>query len=583
CQCNSTLKKFNDFFKLLHNLKIIELVITEPMIELIFEKIDNHLELQCKSSYDKSYIKDIYKWIEKLIISWPDEILFKSLEKNESSIRFLSNYAKKFKYYAANIYGKMRIDQLFDIIIEYPDSLPVLMDLIECLKLVPELKMILVYSLKQALKLRLLHPGVNTGDILTAYISTMRALRILDQSGVLLEMVGEPVKQYLKGRDDTVRCIVTSLTEDSNNDLSEELNKGYLLADSDSEDELSCLFNWETWNPDPVEAEPLRPSQASRSFDIISMLVNIYGSKELFIEEYRSLLADRILTQLSYDTVKEIKHLELLKLRFGESQLHQCEIMLKDVSDSRRISNIIQSRKQSVDASDVIPINGMILSAQFWPPRLKDEKVKLPDCLINSMQHYKKSFELLKGNRTLIWKPHLGLVNMEIELKGKILTFNVSPIHAAIIWHFQSKPVYTVDELSSIMQMPTQALQRKIAFWQSQGLLKEDGVDTFRVVDELKSTSQDTMIVDEDTVESVLVSSKDQKEEELQIIWSYIVGMLTNLESLSLERIHAMLKMFAMQGPGSQCSLSDLKAILELKLKELKLVYSNGVYRLPPS
>ena len=67
-------------------------------------------------------------------------------------------------------------------------------------------------------------------------------------------------------------------------------------------------------------------SVSRRTSDIISMLVNIYGSKELFVNEYRTLLADRILTHFNYDTVKEIRYLELLKLRFGEAQLHQCEV-----------------------------------------------------------------------------------------------------------------------------------------------------------------------------------------------------------------------------------------------------------------
>ena len=67
-------------------------------------------------------------------------------------------------------------------------------------------------------------------------------------------------------------------------------------------------------------------SSSRRTSDIISMLVNIYGSKELFVNEYRTLLADRILTYFHYDTDHEIRYLELLKLRFGESQLHQCEV-----------------------------------------------------------------------------------------------------------------------------------------------------------------------------------------------------------------------------------------------------------------
>ena len=68
-----------------------------------------------------------------------------------------------------------------------------------------------------------------------------------------------------------------------------------------------------------------------------------------------------------------------------------------------------------------------------------------------------------------------------------------------------------------------------------------------------------------------------------QVLWSYIVGMLTNLESLPIDRIHSMLKMFAMQGPSSDVSIGELKLFMDRKVKEQKLTYSGGVYRLPKS
>lgn len=92
-----------------------------------------------------------------------------------------------------------------------------------------------------------------------------------------------------------------------------------------------------------------------RSSDIISLLVSIYGSKDIFINEYRDVLADRLLHQHNYNTARsafsspqkvegqgrpftgdpllcvfrEIRNVELLKLRFGESHMHYCEVMLK--------------------------------------------------------------------------------------------------------------------------------------------------------------------------------------------------------------------------------------------------------------
>lgn len=56
-------------------------------------------------------------------------------------------------------------------------------------------------------------------------------------------------------------------------------------------------------------------NKSRRTSDIISMLVNIYGSKDMFVKEYRSLLADRILNQFNYEIHREVRYLELLKLR----------------------------------------------------------------------------------------------------------------------------------------------------------------------------------------------------------------------------------------------------------------------------
>lgn len=66
-----------------------------------------------------------------------------------------------------------------------------------------------------------------------------------------------------------------------------------------------------------------------------------------------------------------------------------------------------------------------------------------------------------------------------------------------------------------------------------------------------------------------------------QTFWSYIVGMLMNLDTLPLERIHQMLKMFAFQGPTLECSLQELKSFLDRKVREHLLIYSNGYYKLP--
>lgn len=85
-------------------------------------------------------------------------------------------------------------------------------------------------------------------------------------------------------------------------------------------------------------------SAKRRQSDIISTLVNIYGSQEDFISVYKSMLEERLLEshKMSYDT--EFKNLELMKLRFGDKLLLNCEVMLRDIKDSERINRAVQKQ-----------------------------------------------------------------------------------------------------------------------------------------------------------------------------------------------------------------------------------------------
>lgn len=290
-----------------------------------------------------------------------------------------------------------------------------------------------------------MHPGVNTMDILTGYVAAIKAIRYLDSSGVILETVTAPIKEYLRKRSDTVRCVVTSLTEEGPTDLSEELAKGDAIKDATGGNVNDELSNWENWQPDPFgldNSAKTRPVKTSRCADIISMVVDIYGSKELFMSEYRNLLADRLLSQLEFNPEKEIRNLELLKLRFGESLLHNCEVMLRDITESKRINSHIHSDPKYVDSKQ-FDIMSFIISAQFWPSFNK-ESVELPEEIANEFQKYTKSYEEYKGNRTLNWRTVTGKVNITIELGERVLDMTVAPTQAVIIYHFQNKCKWTI-------------------------------------------------------------------------------------------------------------------------------------------
>lgn len=225
-------------------------------------------------------------------------------------------------------------------------------------------------------------------------------------------------------------------------------------------------------------------------------------------------------------------------------------------------------------------INALIVSSQFWPT-FKKETMELPEQINEIFEKYKKAYEDYKGNRTLIWTPLNGKVTIEIEIKDKKIEMVVTPAQATIILHFQEQKEWELEKLSQKMNVPPSLLKRRIGFWQLQGLIKETRENLFVLCDD-DQTAEESMEVQANVVideeETAMASATDQREEELSVFWSYIVGMLTNLDSLSLERIHQMLRMFA---TGFEFSQDELKGFLQRKVREHKLIYAFNVYQLP--
>jgi len=75
--------------------------------------------------------------------------------------------------------------------------------------------------------------------------------------------------------------------------------------------------------------------------DLLTILVNLYGSKEQFVNEYQSMLALKMIGVQNFNIEQEIKILEVLKLRYGEQNFQSCNIIVKDVKDSKRTDNLI--------------------------------------------------------------------------------------------------------------------------------------------------------------------------------------------------------------------------------------------------
>lgn len=169
----------------------------------------------------------------------------------------------------------------------------------------------------------------------------------------------------------------------------------------------------------------------------------------------------------------------------------------------------------------------------------------------------------------MVWKPHLGSANIDIEIGDKKINLNVPPMQAAIIYQFQIKEEWSADQLSQEIKVPASTIRRffayiisysfslfvyliclhcrRITYWISQGIIRETNQDTFKLVEEgpMRRMSGASGSIEaghdlDDESESVTRTSRDQRAEELQVFWTFIVNMLINL-GMFMSAIHSLI------------------------------------------
>ncbi|KAL4979022.1 hypothetical protein BDW66DRAFT_116561 [Aspergillus desertorum] len=519
--------------------------------------------------------------------------------------------------------GALRIGELFDVIVEWPASSGAIEDLRQ-FATHPAGRHHLTQSFVAALNRRLLHPGASTVEILQVYISIIRAFNLLDPKGVLLDRIARPIRRYLRDRDDTVKAIVGGLLADpadadgrdsSNNEtlveLAAELSKAHQNSLRKDAGELD--FDDLNWTPDPIDAAP--DYRKSKSSDVVGSLISIFDSKETFVRELRDMLADRLL-QKRADFEQEMSVLELLKLRFGDNALQACEVMLRDIFDSRRVDTVVRNDQGMTRPQDKEnpELHAKILSHFFWP-ELKGQQFKVPAKITELQRRYAEGFESLKQSRKLTWLNGYGQVTVELDLEDRLFVEEVSTWQATVIYAFNSdtaenEPVSkSITELSAQLDMSAALVRSACLFWVSRRILTEvpGQRDTFRVLESLPTTANvptnDTEYAGIETASSRTAADVDvsadavanaaaaaeaavAKEsaeaaamEKMNLYWQFIVGMLTNQGAMPLQRIVMMLKI-AVPG-GFPFSNEELREFLAGMVSKGKVeVVSGGNYKI---
>lgn len=529
--------------------------------------------------------------------------------------------------------GALRTSELFDVIVEWDSSSGAIEDLKQYTNN-PATRFCLASSFIGMLNQRLLHPGASTVEILQLYISIIRAFNLLDPRGVLLDRIARPIRKYLRDREDTIKVIVSGLLADapdtegqntaSNSDTLVELSAELSKAHQRSLQIDSGELDWDdmNWMPDPIDAAA--DYKKSKGSDVIGSLISLFESKEAFVKELQNLLSERLLKKRA-DFDQEMSVLELLKVRFGDGALQACEVMLRDVLDSKRVDAVVRSDQGLIgkqpsqevvtpdrgvaaaeQAEEMPQLHAKILSRFFWPT-LQDQNFKVPDEIASLQQRYAAGFESLKQSRKLTWLNALGQVTVELDLEDRVFTDEVTTWQATVIYAFQSSggdagssrsPVTkTVAELSNQLEMPASLVRSACLFWVSKRILVEFQRDTFRVLEVLPNEEErdaaggaDSDMAGNSSTEDSAAAAAAAAEresanaaamEKMNLYWQFIVGMLTNQGPMPLQRIVMMLKI-AVPG-GFPFSNEELREFLAGMVAQGKLeILSGGNYKLIP-
>ncbi|KAI0801938.1 hypothetical protein BC629DRAFT_1284384 [Irpex lacteus] len=549
-----------------------QLGMTERYESLIASVCYEHVEAHIMDTYskvwDKECLTEARDWMSKHILPWLFMPYAPNAKTVEEAAPFISGIGTRLDYHVCKTLADLRTREIFDIIIDFPDSRPALDDLKKCILRVDH-RSVLVKTLRKENSRRLLHPGADTKMILQQYVSIIKCLRIIDPQGVLLFKVADPIRRYLRERPDTIRCVVASLVADheSGDSLVDENDTVQPLQQAQVDD-----YSDLNWEPEPQDAGP--DFRTNKPSDIISTLVSIYDSQDLFIKELQVLLAQRLLAIKDGNFDRERRNIEVLKIRFGEAQLQVCEVMLRDMTDSRRIDQHIQSQNNSAT------LHPTIISRHFWPS-LQTNTFTMPGQFKQIQEVYQKEFTTFKPDKKLVWMSHLGTVSLDVELNDRTISAEVPPLEAAIIELFSQQDILTPEEIiEKIGSIERPAVIKALGTWIELGVIKQDETNKFRLLHVAEAAAgpksaqrPQAMVVEEDVP---LIAAQQQQAEQMKVFWKFIEGMLRNLGSLPVDRIQQMLK-FA---PGYDRSVEQLGQFMEAARREGLVTVKDGMWKL---
>lgn len=487
----------------------------------------------------------------------------------------VARWRMQLMFYLHETVASVRTRQILRIVEQWPSSRPAVDDIKDCL-VATDFQAEFVHALQRQFTTELLNAGVETARIVQQYVNLIRLLRVLDPTGIILENVSGPIRTCLRNRPDTIRCIVNGMSVDGDLYAELELEPGVGVDDDlisiDGDYDINGNVDveaYEAWTPEPRDA-PSKESGWRPGGDAIATLVNIYGSSNLLVTEYRTLLADRLINSVDVDLAKEKQVLKLLSDRFGEEAMQECMIMLLDMDASEEIAAGVRDEN----------FETRVISKEFWPQVNGAAEFKPPKQFERHMSVLESTFEQVKKPRKLLWQHGLGVASVRCTFEdGRVVSLTLTPLQAAICLAFGTQSSWSVNELEEHMGVENRThIVKALVALAGKGVVRAVGDDHYETV-ERGADAQDQKEEAEDGADADADAVYDEDEEKnMQVFEVYIMGLLQNLKEAPLEKMHSMLKMFV-RTPVYDRTQDQLAAFLKRLVSEGKIEVQAGVFK----
>jgi anaphase-promoting complex subunit 2 len=455
-----------------HLLGLSSSVVVKRMWRGVLESVIESKASSVVEDLTTPHVENLLQWKERVLDQFCGVILSKSereLSANSDLRVEVDEWCQHCESRMLELCGRKLIGSLFDLFVDFPESRPALRDLRICLQRgeTKTLRDLLIHTAKQTLRVKLQHAGTRTEAIITVLVATIRSFCVLfskhEQSPIILDVIADTLK-CLQRRKDSVAALVAEVTQSSSSFGSVTAGDERDNQSSDDEGADEAAGSGGQSN----EGQP----------NALHLLLQTLNVTEI-IRAYKGTLAEAIFQKSDYDCGPEIEVLERMKRIFGEESLCNCDVMLRDIQQSRRICAWIGAQPQQASqqqpqppppTSASIPGTTFVISHTCWPD-LEVEKDHQFEChpkLQGHMAAFSANFKKMKPNWRLKWIPTCGHVNINITLRSAsgpvVVQHKLSLLVASVVLYLQEAPggSLTLPELGEKLKLKEPYLRQQI-------------------------------------------------------------------------------------------------------------------------